>query len=625
MGRSFGCIIIGSGHAGVEAALAPARMGVPTLMVNYSFTTVGQMSCNPAIGGVGKGQLVREVDILGGEMGCAADATAVQFRQLNASKGPAVRSSRVQTDRARYRAYMQKVVGQQPLLTFYEGEAVEILLAHGRVSGLRVRDGAVFEAPVVVVTAGTFLDGRMHTGTKITAGGRVDDPASLDLARQLESLGFVLRHFKTGTPPRLDARTIDFTRLQAQYSDQEIIPFSTRTRDIPAREGLLPCWLTQTNEAAHRIIRDNFHLSPMYSGQISATGVRYCPSIEDKLKKFADKASHPVFLEPDGWDTPVVYPNGLSTGLPEAVQEAFVHTIPGLERAAFLRYGYSIEHGVIYAEELKHTLESKRIRGLFFAGQVNGTTGYEEAAAQGMIAGINAALSVRQEAPFILRRDEAYAGVLIDDLITRGTDEPYRMFTSRVEYRLIVREDNTYERLAHHGRRLGLVSDETYAAVEKKYARVRDLVRRLREVSAAPAQMNPVLEAVASAPLAQKTPLYDILKRPQVTWAQMAPFDPEFLAASREVAARVEYDIKYEGFIVQQQKEVAKFRHLENIRIPAGFDFAAIRSLSHEAREKLRRFRPETLGQANRISGITPAAVSILMIYLRKYFAEQRP
>ncbi len=625
MRRSFGCIVIGAGHAGVEAALVSARMGVSTLMVNYSVATIGLMSCNPAIGGIGKGQLVREVDILGGAMGLAADLTAVQFRQLNASKGQAVRSSRVQSDRMRYRAYMQGVVKAQPGLEFYEGEAVEILLGHGRVTGLRLKDGGILEAPTVVVTAGTFLDGRCHLGPRITPGGRSGDAAAIDLARSLEVLGFTLRSFKTGTPPRLDARTIDYSCLEAQYSDDVIVPFSFRTKQIPARDRLLPCWFTHTNATTHQIIRDNFHLSPMYSGQISATGVRYCPSIEDKLKKFADKTSHPVFLEPDGLGTPVVYPNGLSTGLPEAVQEAFVHTIPGLEKAAFLCYGYSIEHGVIYAEELKATLESRRIGGLFFAGQVNGTTGYEEAAAQGIVAGINAALYVRGEAPFMLRRDEAYTGVLIDDLITKGTEEPYRMFTSRVEYRLIVREDNTDERLVAYGRKFGLVSDDVCRAVEDKYARARQTAQHLRDTVAVPAQMNPILEALGQAPLAQKMPLYDVLKRPGVTCAQISPFDTVLATVPPDILARVEYDIKYEGFIIQQQKEVEKFRHLENIRIPEGFDFAAIKSLSHEAREKLGRFKPATLGQANRISGITPAAVSILMIYLKKYFAEQRP
>ncbi len=623
MKNTFGCIVIGAGHAGVEAALAPARMGVATLMINYARSTIGQMSCNPAIGGVGKGQLVREVDILGGEMGLAADRTGVQFRQLNGSKGPAVRSSRVQSDRARYRAYMQDVVAGQPNLTFYEGEAAEILVVNGQVTGVGTVDGTVFSAPAVVITAGTFLNGRMHLGPKIIPGGRIDEKPSLALAKNLTDLGFVLRNFKTGTPPRLDARTIDHARLIPQHSDEQIIPFSFRTGEIPAGHPLLPCWLTHTTAETHQIIRDNFHLSPMYSGQIDATGVRYCPSIEDKLKKFADKQSHPVFLEPDGIDTHVVYPNGISTGLPESVQEAFVRTIPGLENVGFVRYGYSIEHAVIYAEELKHTLESKRIAGLFFAGQVNGTTGYEEAAVQGIVAGINAALLVRQDAPFMLRRDEAYAGVLIDDLITKGTNEPYRMFTSRVEYRLLIREDNTDERLAHYGRRFGLVTDDEFAAIEKKYAAVRRLEQRLKEVCAPRAEINPVLEALGSAPVAERAVLYDILKRPHVSFRDVARFDPELSAAAGEVAARVEYDVKYEGFIVHQNKEVERFRHLENIRIPPEIDYGVITAISYEVREKLKRFKPATLGQANRISGVTPAAISVLMIYLRKYFAEK--
>ncbi|MBF0331625.1 MAG: tRNA uridine-5-carboxymethylaminomethyl(34) synthesis enzyme MnmG [Candidatus Omnitrophica bacterium] len=622
MKSSFGCIVIGAGHAGIEAALAPSRMGVATLMINYAFDTVGLMSCNPAIGGVGKGQLVREVDLLGGEMGLAADRTAIQFRQLNGSKGPAVRSSRVQSDRERYRAYMQDVVKRQQGLTFYAGEAAEIMVKGGRVCGVKTVDGMMFEAPCVVVTAGTFLNGRMHLGPKITPGGRIDEKPSLLLARNIEDLGFTLRNFKTGTPPRLDGRTIDHTSLKLQGSDAKIIPFSFRTPGVPAEQKLRPSWQTHTTALTHQIIRDNFHLSPMYSGQIDATGVRYCPSIEDKLKKFGDKESHPVFLEPDGIDTDIVYPNGISTGLPEHVQEEFVRSMPGLEKVAFVRYGYSIEHAVIYAEELKHSLESKRIAGLFFAGQLNGTTGYEEAAVQGMVAGINAALSVRQEEPFMLRRDEAYAGVLIDDLITRGTNEPYRMFTSRVEYRLLVREDNTDERLAVYGRKFGLITEKEYAAIEAKYAAVRRMQQRLKEFSVSPDGINPVLIAANATPIIQKTPAYDILKRPEVLYSHVAIFDEELRSASEAVAARVEYDVKYEGFIVRQRKEVDKFRHLENIRIPVDFDVAAISAISYEVREKLKRFKPETLGQANRISGMTPAAISVLMIYLKKYFAK---
>jgi len=622
--KTYGCIVIGGGHAGIEAALAPARMGVATLMINFSLDTVGQMSCNPAIGGVGKGQLVREVDMLGGEMGLAADRTGIQFRQLNASKGQAVRSSRCQADRERYRRYMQNVVCNQPNLTFVANEAVEILVENGQVRGVKTAGAECFEAKAVIVTAGTFLNGRLHIGKKITPGGRIDEKPSLPLAKNLQDLGFVLRNFKTGTPARLDGRTIDYSSLQRQDSDHPPVPFSFKTPGIPKDQQLLPCWITHTNERTHQIIRENFHLSPMYSGQIDATGVRYCPSIEDKLKKFADKTMHHVFLEPDGLESPIVYPNGVSTGLPEEIQEAFMRTIPGLEKVEFVRYGYSIEHAVIYAEELTHGLESKRIHGLFFAGQVNGTTGYEEAAAQGCVAGISAALSVQGKGPFHLRRDEAYTGVLIDDLITKGTNEPYRMFTSRVEYRLLVREDNTDQRLAHHAHALGLMTDGQYEAIVRKYDRIRQGIEELRSTSVPLDKINPVLESCGSAPAHQGGPLLAILKRPRVTFSAIAPFVPALSALSRDITAQLEYEVKYAGFIERQKREVEKFRHLENIKVPEGFDYRGIPGLSHEVRQKLEHFRPVTLGQANRISGVTPAAISILMMVLRKYFADRK-
>lgn len=622
--NEYGCIVIGAGHAGIEAALAPARLGVKTLMVNYFFDTIGQMSCNPAIGGVGKGQLVKEVDILGGEMGLAADRTGIQFRRLNASKGPAVHSSRCQSDRERYREYMQEVITSQENLKFLEGEAGEIVLVNGRAAGVKLVSGEYFQAPAVIVTAGTFLNGRIHVGPKITPGGRADEKPSLDLARNIADLGFALRNFKTGTPPRLDGRTIDYSRMLRQDSDEPPLPFSYRTPCIPPGKKLLPCWITHTTEETHRVIRENFHLSPMYSGQIDATGVRYCPSIEDKLKKFGDRQSHHVFLEPDGLETPIVYPNGISTGLPEDVQEVFVRTIPGLERAEFLRYGYSIEHAVIYAEELKPTLESKRIGGLFFAGQVNGTTGYEEAAAQGLIAGINAALLVQGREPLVLGRDEAYIGVLIDDLITKGTNEPYRMFTSRVEYRLLVRENNTDRRLAHHARRLGLMSEEAFAVVERKYAAVDAGIRRLASRKAAPDEINELLEIAGSAPVAGSTDLLHILRRPEISFGMLSSLDEELRQLPADVVEHIEYEVKYEGFMDRQKKEVEKFRHLENIRIPEGMDYGAVPGLSIEVRQKLLHFKPATLGQANRISGITPAAISILMVYLRRFFARDR-
>lgn len=624
MGKIYGCIVIGGGHAGVEAALLCARMGVSTVMVNFAFDTIGLMSCNPAIGGVGKGQLVREVDILGGEMGRAADQTGIQFRQLNAGKGQAVRSSRVQADRTQYKQYMQKRVLEQDGLEFCPGEVETLESAGGKITGVRLSGGNLLLASQVIVTAGTFLNGRLHVGPSITPGGRICEPPSLKLAESLESLGFTLRNFKTGTPPRLDGRTIDYACMQRQDSDNPPLPFSFRTKAIASDRCLLPCWITRTTEHTHEIIRQNFHLSPMYSGQIDATGVRYCPSIEDKLKKFGERESHHVFLEPDGIDTPVIYPNGVSTGLPAAVQEAFIRTIPGLERAEFVQYGYSIEHAVIDARELAPTLESRRVRGLFFAGQVNGTTGYEEAAVQGAMAGINAALRHKGELPFVLGRDEAYAGVLIDDLVTKGTNEPYRMFTSRVEHRLLVREDNTDERLARHAFRLGLMSESEFAAINRKYEQVQRTRSRLREVAVSAQELNPILVSAGSAAVTRKSALEDILRRPSIFWNQLAGLDPQLQEVDAAVAARVEYDVKYEGFIERQKKELEKFRHLENIRIPEDFDYAAVHSISHEVRQKLEAQRPQTLGQAQRISGVTPAAIAVLMISLKKYFDLHR-
>lgn len=621
--KKFDVIVIGAGHAGIEAALLPARMGIKTLMINLSEETIGEMSCNPAIGGVGKGQLVRELDILGGEMGLAADKNGIQFRQLNASKGPAVRSSRAQIDRVRYRNYMHHVVRYQPNLSFFAGEVAEIVVAGGQTRGVKTVCGEMFETANVIVTAGTFLNGRMHIGKKIIPGGRIDEKPSLLLAKSLQDLGFVIRNFKTGTPPRLDGRTIDYTHMTPQGSDCPPVPFSYRTQAIPAEQKLLPCWITHTTKATHKIIEDNFHLSPMYSGQIDATGVRYCPSIEDKLKKFGLSESHHIFLEPDGINTPTVYPNGISTGLPEEVQEAFVRTIPGLEKVQFIKYGYSIEHGVIYAEELKHTLESKRVKGLFFAGQVNGTTGYEEAAVQGAIAGINAALNVQQKPPFMLGRAEAYAGVLIDDLITKGTNEPYRMFTSRVEYRLIVREDNTDARLMKYARMFGLMSDEDARRIEKKYETVREAMEYVARTRISAEVVNPVLEGVATAVAIGSANLKDILKRPQMTFALLAGVDLYLGGLAKEVGEHVEYNVKYDGFIERQMKEVEKFKHLENIVIPEDFDLATVKELSHEVRQKLLQFKPVTLGQANRISGVTPAAISVLMMALRRHFSRK--
>jgi tRNA uridine 5-carboxymethylaminomethyl modification enzyme len=589
--KSFDCVVIGAGHAGVEAALAASRMGVNTLMVTLSFDTIGQMSCNPAIGGVGKGQLVKEIDALGGEMGLAADRTGIQFRQLNASKGQAVRSSRCQSDRKLYKLYLQHVVSNQANLTILIDKVRELHVTGGKVTGITTAGGERIDAGTVVITTGTFLNGRMHIGTTITPGGRVGEVASNSLADSIRHLGFEVLMFKTGTPPRLDGRTIDFEKLERQDSDNPPIPFSFRTPEIPLTQKLVPCHITYTNERTHDIIRANFHQSPMYSGQIKATGVRYCPSIEDKLKKFGDKDRHHVFLEPEGLDTFEYYPNGISTGLPADVQEQMVHSIPGLEKAVIVRPGYSIEHGVVPATELYSTLETKKVKGFFLAGQINGTTGYEEAGAQGLMAGINAALQVQQKAPFILGRHESYIGVLLDDLTTKGTEEPYRMFTSRVEYRLIVREDNADQRLSKYGHGFGLLNNEDYQTVLRKYEAISREVEHLRVTKIGPGtELDEILLEKNSSPIRQQTSLYDLLKRPQVTYEMIAPYDGNLKNYSPAVIGQVEYEIKYEGFIGRQLKEVEKFRHIENIKVPAGIDYEKIPSLSKEIREKLKRF-----------------------------------
>lgn len=626
MSISYDVIVIGGGHAGAEAALAASRMGCRTLMATLFFDTIGQMSCNPAIGGVGKGQLVKEIDALGGEMGLAADRTGIQFRRLNASKGQAVRSSRCQSDRRRYKLYMQEAVRHQDRLDVLEDEVEELVVSGGQVRGIRTKKNGEIRCETLVITAGTFLKGRIHIGREITPGGRIGEPNSVRLAKSLEDCGFEILLFKTGTPPRLDGTTIDFSQLEPQYSDDPPVPFSFRTPAIPKEQRLVPCHITHTNERTHEIIRANMHLSPMYSGQIQATGVRYCPSIEDKLKKFGDRSRHQVFLEPEGLEGDEYYPNGISTGLPADVQEQFVRSIKGLEGARIIRPGYSIEHGVISPTELTPFLETKKVKNLFHAGQINGTTGYEEAAAQGIIAGMNAALRVKGKEPLVLSRHEAYIGVLIDDLTTKGTEEPYRMFTSRVEYRLIVREDNADRRLAKYGYELGLLDEQAYRRVEEKYALIEKEITHLKTARVFPgAPWDQKLLEHNSSPLKQPAFLSDILKRPEVDYAMVASVDgPWQRPVSRAMIDHVEYAIKYEGFIARQLKDVERFRHIEHIKIPSDMDYDRIAGLSIEIRQKLKKFTPMNLGQANRISGVTPAAISILMVYLRKRSLEKR-
>ncbi|MDY5906542.1 MAG: tRNA uridine-5-carboxymethylaminomethyl(34) synthesis enzyme MnmG [Anaerovoracaceae bacterium] len=612
----YDVIVVGAGHAGCEAALAPARMGLKTLMLSITLEAIAMMPCNPSIGGTGKGHLVREIDALGGEMGLNIDRTFIQSRMLNTAKGPAVHSLRAQADKQLYHESMKKVIENTENLDMKQAEVTEIVVEDGRVTGIVTRTGALYKAKAVIIATGTFLRGKIFIGESSYFGGPNGMAPSMELADSLREHGIPLRRFKTGTPARIDGKTIDYSKMTVQHGDERIVPFSFMNED--PGENKVDCWLSYTNSVTHEIIRNNFHRSALFTGEIEGVGPRYCPSIETKIDRFKDKERHQLFVEPEGLSTDEMYIQGMSSSLPEDVQVQFYRSIAGLENAVIVRPAYAIEYDCINSLDIKTTLESRIIENLFFAGQTNGSSGYEEAAAQGLMAGINAAQKVKGEPPFILDRSEAYIGVLIDDLVTKGTEEPYRIMTSRAEYRLLLRQDNAADRLTEKSYKIGLATEERY----QRYLQIKNEteaeIKRLENTTVGPADADEFLISVGSSPLQNRVSLADLLRRPQVTYENLASIDHERPALSYHSQVQVHVNIKYEGYISKQLKQIEKFKKLENRKLPHDMDYSQLDGLRLEAREKLNAFRPDSVGQASRISGISPADINVLLIHLER-------